>query len=609
VSIPSTDFEIPAVAATRTEDFSRLRQSAYQIASFRRSAIHRRAKARRARQRKAAARDQFAVKATQDERIKAGECKRIRVQGQFDEEKEWYFEREILPQTNDHCLVIPNVLMNASQPYLPVANTSNSPRMIRKGEILGYLQDPETTFDKPGGEEQYNEFKARAEAYSAIIAEQAGWGQESPKTTESQAEDKPSECDDDEVGPKTAALPDPTIYPSDKMRELLDVGDLPDHLQERAWEMLQSHVQAFGFDGRLGHYPGKVEIRTKEGQRPICLPMYGSSPEKRRVIDEQLDKWFELGVIEASRSPWGAPIVIAYRNGKPRFCVDYRKLNAVTTSDEFPIPRQSEILASLSGAQVLSSLDALAGFTQLEIHEDHKEKTAFRSHRGLFHFKRMPFGLKNGPSIFQRIMQGILSPFLWIFCLVYIDDIVVYSKSYEEHIDHLDKVLTSIEQSNLTLSPTKCHLFYGSILLLGHKVSRLGLSTHYEKVKAVIEMSRPRKVSELQSFIGMVVYFSTFIPFFSDICQPLFALLRKGARWAWQVEQEEAWIALKLSLQEAPVLGHPNGRKSVPPLHRRFGPSYRMRFAASPANPGRRPQGYEGLRQLLESLPARRQSP
>ena len=135
-------------------------------------------------------------------------------------------------------------------------------------------------------------------------------------------------------------------------------------------------------------------------------------------MDEQLDKWFEQDVIEPSKSPWSAPVVIAYRNGKPRFCVDYRKLNAATTPDEFPIPRQSEILSSLSGAQVLSSLDALSGFTQLEMHEDDIEKTAFRTHRGLFQFKRMPFGLRNGPSIFQRVMQGILAPYLWIFCLV-----------------------------------------------------------------------------------------------------------------------------------------------------------------------------------------------
>ena len=144
--------------------------------------------------------------------------------------------------------------------------------------------------------------------------------------------------------------------------------------------------------------------------------------------------------------------------------------------------------------------------------EEDIEKTAFRTHRGLFQFKQMPFGLRNGPSIFQRVMQGILAPYLWIFCLVYIDDIVIYSKTYEEHIDHLDLVLGAIEKSGITLSPVKCHLFYSSILLLGHKVSRLGLSTHAEKVCAILDLSRPTKLSQLQTFLGMVVYFSAFIP-------------------------------------------------------------------------------------------------
>ena len=244
--------------------------------------------------------------------------------------------------------------------------------------------------------------------------------------------------------------------------------------------MLKRRQRAFGFDGRLGHHPSKVHIRTVDGQVPIAVPMYGASPAKRAMMDEQLNKWFKQDVIEPSKSPWSTPVVIAYQNGKPCFCVDYRKLNAATTPDEFPIPRQSEILSSLSGAQVLSSLNALSGFTQLEMHEDDIEKTAFRTHRGLFQFKRMPFRLRNGPSIFQRVMQGILAPYLWIFCLVYIDDIVIYSKNYEDHIEHLDKVLEAIELAGITLSPVKCHLFYSSILLLGHKVSRLGLSTHTE---------------------------------------------------------------------------------------------------------------------------------
>jgi len=274
-------------------------------------------------------------------------------------------------------------------------------------------------------------------------------------------------------------------------------------------------------------------------------------------MDVQLNTWFEQGVIELSISPWSAPVVIAYRNGKPRFCIDYRKLNAVTTLDEFPIPRQSEILSSLSGAQVLSSLDALSAFTQLELNPDDVEKTAFRTHHGLFQFKRMPFGLRNGPSIFQRVMQGILAPYLWLFCLVYIDDIVVYSKSYEGHIEHIDLVLEAIEKAGITLAPHKCHLFYGSILLLGHKVSRLGLSMHLEKVRAILELERPKKLSQLQTFLGMVVYFSAFIPYYASICTPLFQLLRKGAHWRWGAEEEYVFEATKNALCSSPVLGHP----------------------------------------------------
>lgn len=352
-------------------------------------------------------------------------------------------------------------------------------------------------------------------------------------------------------------MPESEEIPSEKLEEILDIGDLPDELKPRVWSMLRRRIKAFGFDGRLGQLDIKCRIRTKEGVEPIATPMYGASPAKREVIEKQLDTWFRQDVIEASQSPWSAPVVIVYRNGKAWFCVDYRKLNAATVPDEFPIPRQNEILAALSGAQVLSSLDALAGFTQIEVDPRDVEKTAFRTHKGLFQFKRMPFGLRNGPAIFQRVMQSILAPFLWLFALVYIDDIIVYSKTYEDHIIHLDRLLGAIEQAGLTLSPSKCHLFYSSVLLLGHKVSRLGLSTHEEKVKAILELRRPTKVSELQTFLGMIVYFSSFIPYYSSIAAPLFQLLRKGAIWKWGQEEEHAFQAAKRALLSAPVLGHP----------------------------------------------------
>lgn len=544
---------IRAVPVERTKDFGRLRQSAYMVGQYVRRQFHRRNKGKRHRRKVKFGVDERTVRAAEDYRLRPHESKPIRVEGQLGEDCEWLVQKNLLSNANDTFFAVPNVLITAAHPWVPVANPTDHPWYIRKGEIIGTLSDPAAFFDAPKSQEELKRFKDSAEIFRTVIALQTN--PEDPKpTVPSPAEE---EDEQEEYGPKTAAMPDPSVYPSSQLEELIDVGSLPDHLKEAAWAMLRKRVKAFGFDGRLGNLAAKVHIRTVDGQVPIAVPMYHASPQKREIIDEQLNTWFEQGVIEPSKSPWSAPVVIAYRNGKPRFCIDYRKLNAATIPDEFPIPRQSDILASLSGAQVLSSLDALSGFTQLELAEEDIEKTAFRTHRGLFQFKRLPFGLRNGPSIFQRVMQGILAPYLWIFCLVYIDDIVIYSKSYEEHLVHLDKVLEAIKKAGITLSPKKCHLFYGSILLLGHKVSRLGLSTHAEKVEAIMSLERPRKLSQLQAFLGMVVYFSAFIPYYSSVCAPLFQLLRKGCKWHWGVEQEHAFQSAKTALKSSPVLGHP----------------------------------------------------
>ena len=542
----------------RTKDFERMRQSAYSVGRFIRSKLHRRHKNKRHRQKVKFGQEERVVRAKEDYRLRPHECKPIQVEGQLDKDKDWLVSKNLLSGADDTYFAVPNTLISSSNPWVPVTNPSDRPHYIRKGEIIGVLSDPSEDFDHVNSLSDWEERSKHATAIAAIIqiqvsADQRNHEEQSPSTQP----EMPATDADESFGPKTAEMPDLTKYPSSKMKELIDVGSLPEHLKGKAWDMLQKRVKAFGFDGRLGHLPTKVHIRTADGQVPISVPMYGSSPEKRRFMDVQLNTWFEQGVIEPSISPWSAPVVIAYRNGKPRFCIDYRKLNAVTMPDEFPIPRQSEILSSLSGAQVLSSLDALSGFTQLELDPEDIEKTAFRTHRGLFQFRRMPFGLRNGPSIFQRVMQGILAPYLWLFCLVYIDDIVVYSKSYEEHIDHLDLVLKAIEKAGITLSPNKCHLFYGSILLLGHKVSRLGLSTHQEKVRAILELERPKKLSQLQTFLGMVVYFSAFIPYYASICAPLFQLLRKGACWRWGADEEYAFEAAKNALRSSPVLGHP----------------------------------------------------
>src|SRR6266478_2597089 len=154
-------------------------------------------------------------------------------------------------------------------------------------------------------------------------------------------------------------------------------------------------------------------------------------------------------------------------------------------------------------------------------------------------------------------MQGILAPFLWIFSLVYIDDIMVYSQSYEEHLMHLDQVLQAVKEAQIMLSPKKCHFAYTSILLLGQKVSRLGLLTHAKKVKAIMELATPVNVHTLQSFLGMAIYFSHYIPGHALLAAPLFELLRKKVKWEWGKDQETAFCNVQKVLASAPVLGHP----------------------------------------------------
>ena len=359
-----------------------------------------------------------------------------------------------------------------------------------------------------------------------------------------------------EGGPKTAETPEEFIPANQLLKEVDISPNLTSTQRDQIRCILKAHEDAFGLEGRLGHYDEEVDIPVIPNTKPISIPPYQASPANREVIDKQMDAWIQLGVIEPSKSPWGAPVFIAYWNGKPRMVIDLRRLNEQVVADEFPLPRQDEIIQSLEGSQYLTTLDALAGFTQLSIKSEDQEKLAFRSHRGLYQFKRMPFGYRNGPAVFQRVMQGILAPFLWIFALVYIDDIVVFSKSFEDHLIHLDLVLKAIKESKITLSPGKCHFGYQSLMLLGQKVSRLGLSTHKEKVDVILQLDNPRNIHDLQIFLGMMVYFSSYIPFYAWIVHPLFQLLKRENKWNWGTEEQNAYDLCKQVLTQAPVRAH-----------------------------------------------------
>ena len=449
-----------------------------------------------------------------------------------------------------------NTLISRAFPKIHVANFARTPVTVAKGEVVGIAHNPRTwlaTSAKLSGTELAR-FHAHARLIRGLVETATSETEGLITSRGKDPHEDPASTTGSEGGPKTAELPPEDIPEEDLLKEVGFSEHLTEEQRARLQEAVSKHKMAFSLNGRLGHYDAKVEIPMKEEVKPISLPPYPSSPANREVMDKQMDTWLELGVIEPSVSPWAAPVFIAWRNGKPRMVIDLRKFNEAIVPDEFPIPRQEDILQALEGSQWLSTLDALSGFTQLEITERDKEKLAFRTHRGLFQFKRMPFGYRNGPSVFQRIMQNILAPYLWVFTLVYIDDIVIYSLTFDEHVKHLDQVFAAIEKAGLTLSPGKCHLGYQSLMLLGQKVSRLGISTHKDKVDAIIALEEPRNVKELQTFLGMMVYFSAYIPFYAWIAAPLFELLKKdGKGWRWEPRQQEAFELCKQVLMNAPV--------------------------------------------------------
>ena len=243
-------------------------------------------------------------------------------------------------------------------------------------------------------------------------------------------------------------------------------------------------------------------------------------------------------------------------------CIEYRKGNAVTLDNEYPLPRQSDILHALSGSQWLSTFDALSGPHQLEVVKEDQHITAFCTHKhGLLEFTRLPFGLHKGPAVFRGVLNKVLAKFLWLFVLVYIDDIVVSAQTFNQHDQRLHSVLGAIAQVKVTLPPPKCHIGCKSLILLGQRVSCLGISTPQEKIDTVDAMKPPTKVKELQMFLGFVNYFANYIPFYTWITRPLYRQLAKDTSWARDSIHQETYDLSNLALKSTPILSHPQDRK------------------------------------------------
>ena len=325
-------------------------------------------------------------------------------------------------------------------------------------------------------------------------------------------------------------------------------------------ELLKRNTEAFkSKDGPLGRTDlVKHDIITTT-QQPIKqrarrFPIH-QRDEGEKLVTEMLDQ----GVIEPSTSPWASPVVLVKKkSGETRFCIDYRKLNAISVKDAYPLPRIDDCLDALAGAKCFSTLDLASGYWQVGMTEEAKLKSAFVTNGGLFQWKVMPFGLCNAPSTFERLMEKVLTGLTWQICLVYLDDVIVYSKTVDEHINRLNTIMQKFILAGLKLKPKKCFLFRTKVHFLGHVVSSEGVSTDPEKVEAIQNWKVPHDLTDVRSFLGLCSYYRRFVPKFSEVAKPLTKLTEKDQPFTWGSEQEQAWLDLKQRLMSAPILAYPD---------------------------------------------------
>ena len=292
---------------------------------------------------------------------------------------------------------------------------------------------------------------------------------------------------------------------------------------------------------------------------PIRQPLRRTPRALKEVVDAETQKMLKEGVIRESNSPWSSPVVLVQKkDGSWRFCVDYRKLNSLTHRDAYPLPRIDETLDTLGGSKFFTTLDLASGYWQLEIEEADKEKTAFSTRQGHFKFNVMPFGLTNAPATFQRLMECLLAGLSPEQCMIYLDDIIVFSSSVEQHLQRLDRILSRIRAAGLKLQAKKCCFVQEQVRYLGHVISAEGIRPDESKVQAVATYPVPKDVKQLRQFLGLANYYRRFVRGYSELAAPLHILLRKEKKFLWSPEAQKAFDKLKYCLITPPVLSFPD---------------------------------------------------
>ena len=355
----------------------------------------------------------------------------------------------------------------------------------------------------------------------------------------------------------------------DKLCTLLEKGEsalLPSE-REKLKEMLMDYHTVFSLETNERGETDLIQFEINTGDSsPTKQPTRYIPHAARQEVARLLKEMQEANMIRPSKSPWASPVVLVKKkDGTLRFCVDYRKLNQLTKADTFPLPKIDDLLDQLGKSKYFSTLDLKSGYWQIKVHPSSQEKTAFTTHQGLFEFRVMPFGLMNAPAAFQRLMQqtlmGLNTESATDFVAVYLDDILIFSEKFQEHMTHLRTVLQRLEQVNLKLNPKKCCFGCQVVVYLGHILTPDGLKPNPERIAAVRQFATPHDVKALKQFLGLASFYRKFVPNFARIAEPLHNLTRKDVPFEWTATCQNSFNCLKKKLVEGPVLVYPDFTK------------------------------------------------
>ncbi len=363
---------------------------------------------------------------------------------------------------------------------------------------------------------------------------------------------------------------DPAAHPPKTVKEVIDIFKLDESClvrQGREWvaQLLLTYEEVFSYDGAFGATTLlQHDIVLKSGaKQPICQPYRPPNPNLQKQLEEQIKDWERQGIIEKSQSPWNFCLVaVPKKNGKIRWCIDYRALNDITQKDSHPIGHIEDNLARLSGSNIFSAVDGAGAFHVVELSDRAKPMTAFATPMGSYQFRKMPFGLCNAPSTYARLVKMVLSNVPTTEAIAYLDDTIIHSSDIKTHITRLQKVLDAFKSAGLKLQPEKCQLFRKTIDYLGHTITGDGTRPMAEYLRVVREWPMPNSRSKIRAFLGKIGYYRKFIKDFAAIAKPLSDCLKDDGKkdneeFQTTTDQQNAFETLKTKLTKAPILAYP----------------------------------------------------